>query len=191
MDKTGISTLAKRVCRQCGIEFMGGPRAWYCPNCRRERAKEANRRCKAKQRLNGHADRPLGSIDKCTVCGAEYVVQSARQKYCKKCAPEQYKIVDREQGRDWLKVAVRNHGEEYLELHRLRKKRHWQNNKKSKFCPICGKELEAGQKIYCNQQCRNAGKRYGYAKYSYKIGRQKTEPKLADYQKGGRLFNHE
>lgn len=147
MDKTGISTVAKRVCRQCGIEFMGGPRAWYCPNCRRERAKEANRRCKAKQRLNGHADRPLGSIDKCTVCGADYVVQSARQKYCKKCAPEQYKIVDREQGRDWLKVAVRNHGEEYLELHRLRKKRHWQNNKKANLALFAAKNWRLDKKF--------------------------------------------
>lgn len=31
MPQKGTSTLRMRVCRQCGIEFMGGPRAWYCP----------------------------------------------------------------------------------------------------------------------------------------------------------------
>ena len=26
-----------RTCRQCGRTFWGGPRAWYCPECRKER----------------------------------------------------------------------------------------------------------------------------------------------------------
>lgn len=32
MPQKGTSTLRMRVCRQCGIEFMGGQRAWYCPS---------------------------------------------------------------------------------------------------------------------------------------------------------------
>lgn len=28
-----------RICRTCGAQFSGGPRAWYCPDCRRERAR--------------------------------------------------------------------------------------------------------------------------------------------------------
>lgn len=184
-----MSTLATRICRQCGIEFMGGPRAWYCPNCRRERAKESSRRNKQKIRTNGQSDRPLGSIDKCIVCGAEYVVQAARQKYCKMCAPEAIKAVDREQGRNWLKEAVKKHGEEYLELHCIRKQLWEKNNKKDKICPICGEKLGPGMKIYCSPQCKNAGKRYRYAKYAYKAGIAKTEPKISDYMKGGRLYD--
>ena len=55
---------------------MGGPRAFYCPNCRRIRQREANERA----RKRGGATRPIGSIDKCKLCGAEYVVNSGRQK---------------------------------------------------------------------------------------------------------------
>lgn len=29
-----------RICKECGIKFSGGPRAWYCPNCRKERQKK-------------------------------------------------------------------------------------------------------------------------------------------------------
>lgn len=87
-----------RTCRQCGAVFDGGPRAWYCPTCRRERAKEANRRHRAKGRV---ADRPLGSTDKCVRCGKEYTVRSARQKYCPDCAYEGIQEADRPMSRKW------------------------------------------------------------------------------------------
>jgi rubrerythrin len=28
------NVIRTRTCRQCGKEFQGGPRAWYCPECR-------------------------------------------------------------------------------------------------------------------------------------------------------------
>lgn len=85
-----------RVCRQCGAVFPGGPRAWYCPICRAERAKEANRRYKS-----SGAARPLGSTDICTVCGKPYTVNSARQKYCPECAYEAVRAADRPASRAW------------------------------------------------------------------------------------------
>ena len=87
-----------RICRKCGAVFDGGPRAWYCPNCRREREKETYRRYRAKGRK---ADRPLGSLDKCVRCGQEYVVRSARQKYCPDCAYDGVREVDRPMSRAW------------------------------------------------------------------------------------------
>lgn len=57
------TTIRERTCRLCGKQFPGGPRAWYCPECRPIRQKEAA----AKQRRNG-PERPLGSLDHCTVC---------------------------------------------------------------------------------------------------------------------------
>lgn len=90
------STIRPRTCRQCGAQFPGGPRAWYCPQCRRER-KLAQARARQK---NGPA-RPLGSIDRCIVCGGEYVVVNGLQKYCPKCAPEATRAIDREQARQW------------------------------------------------------------------------------------------
>lgn len=70
-----------RICRQCGAVFPGGPRAWYCPTCRAERKRIAERRF----RRTGPY-RPLGSTDACKRCGGEYVVESGRQAYCKRCA---------------------------------------------------------------------------------------------------------
>lgn len=123
MPQKGTSTLRMRVCRQCGIEFMGGPRAWYCPTCRIERQREQGRTCKQRQRKG--QTRWLGSIDKCEVCGKDYIVNSARQRYCPDCAPERYREVDREQSRGWLKRAVEKHGEEYFKDHLKRKREFW------------------------------------------------------------------
>lgn len=80
------TTLAPRVCRTCGRTFEGGPRAWYCPDCRRTRQQEAN----ARYRKSG-AQRKLGTVDRCVICGQPYIVGSARQRYCPDCAPEQYR----------------------------------------------------------------------------------------------------
>lgn len=33
------TTIRPRTCRECGATFDGGPRAWYCPNCRAIRKK--------------------------------------------------------------------------------------------------------------------------------------------------------
>ena len=73
-----------RTCRQCGKSFPGGPHAWYCPECREERKRETDARFRAKH----GADRPLGSIDHCVVCGGGYIVVNWSQKYCPSCAPE-------------------------------------------------------------------------------------------------------
>lgn len=73
-----LDTVIKiRICQECGAEFYGGPRARRCPDCA----------CKAQQEINKQykkrgSKRPIGSIDKCEVCGAEYIVTSSRQKYC-------------------------------------------------------------------------------------------------------------
>lgn len=29
-----------RTCIRCSRSFQGGPRAWYCPDCRKERQRE-------------------------------------------------------------------------------------------------------------------------------------------------------
>lgn len=66
-----------RICQDCGIDFYGGPRARRCPDCAYKAQKETSRRHK-----KTGTKRPLGSIDKCAVCGKEYIVVSGRQKYC-------------------------------------------------------------------------------------------------------------
>ena len=63
------STLRDRVCRTCGSTFPGGPRAWYCPDCRAERTKKTNRAYKARAKAGN--TRKIGSTDICQICGKE------------------------------------------------------------------------------------------------------------------------
>ncbi len=189
MPEKGTSTLRMRGCRQCGTEFMGGPRAWYCPTCRIERQRESGRKCR--QRTIKGQTRRLGSIDKCEVCGKDYIVNSARQRYCPDCAPERVREVDREQGHGWLKRAVEKHGEEYFKDHLKRKREFWhKQNDKKHICPMCGSVFvpDKKNKKVCSERCRHAAERYSNRKCAFDHGRQKTEPNFADYQKGGRLY---
>lgn len=66
-----------RTCKDCGVDFFGGPRAKRCPNCAHIARKETQRQYKKRGAM-----RPIGSIDKCRICNAEYAVVSGRQKYC-------------------------------------------------------------------------------------------------------------
>lgn len=130
------AVILPRTCRQCGAVFDGGPRAWYCPMCRAERAKEASARYKRK----GKADRPLGSVDKCVICGKEYTVNSARQKYCSDCAYEAVRAIDRPMSKKWnqehketcypVKNAKRNQErKEHPEIIRAKEREYWSKNK--------------------------------------------------------------
>lgn len=75
--------IRERVCIDCGVTFLGDPRAMRCPSCQEKRIRERDR----DRKKTGPA-RKLGSVDRCERCGAEYVVNSGRQRYCKKCAAE-------------------------------------------------------------------------------------------------------
>lgn len=90
------TTIATRTCSVCGATFRAGPSSKFCPACLAERKKEQA----ARRRRTGTL-RPLGSTDKCQVCGADYIVKSGRQKYCPACAAEAIREKDRQQSRKW------------------------------------------------------------------------------------------
>lgn len=132
------TTIRPRTCRACGTTFDGGPRAWYCPSCRAERQKEASRRA----RKEG-TKRPLGSIDHCVICGKEYIVNSARQRYCPDCAPEAYVAADREASKAW------NAANDYYA------KRAQSPRSGIRLCVICGNPLPPGSNVVtCSPECR-------------------------------------
>ncbi len=85
-----------RICKSCGIQFSGGPRAWYCPNCREERKRTASR--ESKKREARGLTRKIGSTDICENCGKSYIVNSGLQKYCDDCREKMHKKIDNEQG---------------------------------------------------------------------------------------------
>lgn len=138
------TVIRPRTCRQCGASFQGGPRAWYCPDCRDERRRARDREYK---RI-GKPARPIGSTDLCARCGREYTVNGGRQMYCPDCA----------------KTAVR-------EKERLRKITYWEENrgkyaaqkkesaKGNKVCVVCGKPFSGrGPSVTCSEECARAHK---------------------------------
>lgn len=94
------TTIRFRVCRECGQTFPGGPRAWYCPECRAKRKKEQKHRYQTAGPV-----RPIGSTDTCVVCGKPYTVDSGRQKYCPDCAEAAVKAVVRPRKRKYNRVV--------------------------------------------------------------------------------------
>nr|DAK78432.1 MAG TPA: putative cytoplasmic protein [Caudoviricetes sp.] len=135
------NVIRARVCRQCGREFQGGPRAWYCPECRTARKEETDSRY-----LRGKAQRPLGTIDHCKICGKEYVVKSARQKYCPDCAEKAVKEVDRKQAIEHYEATKKLTNPIRNEKRRVG----------MKTCVICGKEFPADgtARNTCSDECR-------------------------------------
>lgn len=135
------TTIRDRVCRQCGRTFPGGPRAWYCPECRAERRRESAER----QRRRG-TQRPIGSIDRCEVCGGEYVVNSSRQRYCPQCAAEACRRADREQSKAWNAANTTPEG----------RKTERKASSAEIPCAVCGKPFvpTGGPAVTCGPECR-------------------------------------
>ena len=129
-----------RVCRTCGVSFRGGPRAWYCPDCRRERERER------KKRYNrGEFARHIGQKDYCLNCGEEYTIDSGMQKYCPKCQPIMHKKLDAEQS-----LAYYNANKEQINPARNERRRPPEAR-----CVVCGKSFKrVGQAKTCSEECR-------------------------------------
>ena len=135
LAKEKKSTIRDRVCRQCGVTFPGGPRAWYCPNCRQQRYRES----KAKYQKRG-PERPIGSTDKCSIFGKEYIVNAGRQRYCPDCAPAAIRENDRAASRQY---ALENNGrKQELRAANL------------KICVVCGEPFASSTPtVTCSQKC--------------------------------------
>lgn len=98
-----------RICKTCGISFLGGPRAFYCPECRQKRIKEQNKRYKDRKKHSYII--PLGSVIQCESCGCDIIKCSGLQRFCKQCAKKHLKIIDNKQSLAWNKnnqVKVKN-----------------------------------------------------------------------------------
>ena len=135
-----IDTVVKiRICADCGMEFFGGPRARRCPDCAYKAAQETSRRHKK----TGTA-RPLGSLDKCAVCGKEYTVKSGRQKYCSDaCQREGVLAWQREHKKGYNKVS----GQDIKKMERRKEAQ--------KVCAYCLRAFATDSPTpYCSDYCR-------------------------------------
>lgn len=131
------SVLRERTCKSCGNSFVGGPRAWYCPTCRKERQNDL------KRKRGGKTARPLGSIDICQICGNEYIVNSARQKYCPICADEA------------MKETVRIHKRQYMAENKEKMDPHKKEMRQNNWvCVICGNVFDKDNPtVTCSPEC--------------------------------------
>ena len=136
------TSLRPRICTVCGASFMGGPSALYCPPCRWEKRKETDRRHK-----KTGAKRPLGSVDKCQICGKDYVVIGSRQKFCPECAAEAIRANDRKASLRWNR---RNTTPKMRREDRQRASAPIQ-------CAVCGKTfVPHDASITCSPECSRA-----------------------------------
>ena len=160
------STLAERTCRGCERTFVGGPRAWYCHECRAERKKETDRR----HRKNG-TQRKLGSVDHCEICGKEYIVEGGLQRYCKNCAEDAVREIDRAQGREWNKKNKDR---------MLAQKKERKENRKA--CAVCRKQFyTGGPEVTCSEECAKVWKSYNMAMTDFKRARREKEPTIEEF----------
>lgn len=128
-----------RICRTCGVSFKGGPRAWYCPDCRKERQRERS----AKYRKST-PKRSLGSKDICQNCGEEYTVEGGLQKYCPKCQDIMHKKLDTEQSLEYYRK-----NKEIINPARNAKRR-----VPDARCVICGKDFKRSGRAKACPECR-------------------------------------
>lgn len=77
-DRKKSKPALTKICKDCGTEFLGHHNERRCPRCVEAALQESYRRYWDK----GGTQRPMGSTDKCILCGKEYTVASSSQKYC-------------------------------------------------------------------------------------------------------------
>ncbi len=135
----------KRTCRQCGVSFEGGPRAWYCPKCRTIRKSQTD--AEYRQRKQAGNVRKIGSADICQNCGGKYIVNNGLQKYCAKCAPAIMQEIDRIQGLEYYERKKNIINPARNAARRL-----------EKHCELCGEKIDSsGGRRWC-KKCENQAK---------------------------------
>lgn len=164
-----LDTVVKiRTCQSCGIEFYGGPRAKRCPDCA----------YKAKQTINKKhgTKRPLGSVDKCIICGQDYVATSGRQKYCSEvCQRIGVLTWQRERKKGYYKSS----GQDLKKQER--------RESKEKICVYCLRNFKSNTPTNtCSDFCRSEQQKINQCvadiKRGYKRDLKKYEDKRAMYR---------
>lgn len=136
------SVIRTRICQDCGKEFQGGPRAKRCRECAKIAIKIASKNRKSVP------SRRLGSIDICQICGAEYTVNSGRQKYC---SDECSRIATLQWQREHKKGYAKSSGQ-------YEKRKELQRNQK-KICVYCGRIFSGRESSNtCSEYCHSKNK---------------------------------
>lgn len=130
-----------KTCRDCGIKFVGYSNEGRCPRCVEAASQESYRRY-----LDKGTQRPLGSTDKCVLCGKEYAVKSGRQKYCSEKCRRKVSIPKQ---REYQRIYIRT-SERAAELKQRRKQ-------VTKICVYCLRPFKinnGSSTNVCSDYCR-------------------------------------
>lgn len=118
-----VNLIKDCVCKECGTNFKGGPRACYCPSCREIRKKETLEKHR-KNKKTGNT-RILGSIDICEQCGEHYMVNAGLQRFCPNCQESHNQEYDKVTG-----LAYYHSNKDIINPKRNIKRRNMRRNKK-------------------------------------------------------------
>lgn len=144
-------------CETCGHAFKGGPRARFCPTCRAERRKEQSAACWRRKRLG--EVRELGSVDKCCICGREYIVHGGNQRYCPMCAADAVAAIDRRQGLEW-------YAKHKDTINPARNVARREKVRGPHICRMCGQSYSGLRRDgCCSDSCRTDKRRLRQAQY--------------------------
>lgn len=145
-----------RICRTCGRSFQGGPRAYYCPECRVERQRASWRDYKRRKKTGDI--RPLGSIDKCERCGKDYTVEGPNQRFCPECQPIHAAEYDRVTA-----LAFYHANKDRINPARYERRR----IDPLRACVVCGRPFEhkSTKRITCSEECAKEHNRRMFKKY--------------------------
>jgi hypothetical protein len=161
------SVVRTRTCVQCHAEFLGGPSARYCLQCRLERTRAKDRAFKR----NG-AVRKLGNEYPCEKCGEPYVLNSGKQRYCLACSAEAI--------RENVLPKKRIYQKDYDPDHTKRKIL----KSGTRLCAICGKPIPDGRTTNtCSPECSKEQARITQNYADIRRGRRKS-PADAHYDSG-------
>lgn len=161
-------TIVEKTCKECGRVFYGGPRAWYCPECRRERTLKAGREYHRRG-----PSRKIGDTDICERCGEPYIVNGGGQRYCADCAKAA------------VYEAIRESKLEYQEKYRAE---HPGERKTKTVCIICGKPFMATKSTStCSAECAKEAARLSQNRSDIKRGKRKSPPEVRIIKKKNKM----
>lgn len=145
----------ERPCMDCGKIVRMHIKSKRCPDCQcaADNAHNADFR---RARAAGHT-RQLGSIDRCAICGAEYVVKGGKQKYCPDCAPAAYKTAANALSSVW---NLRTYADaDKREARNAARRSNFRAISRS--CVICGQDFlpETPRRRTCSEACHVEDKR--------------------------------
>lgn len=160
------------TCRACGREYYGHIKTIRCPECQAEA--DARHNAEYRQRRAAGHNREIWSIDLCERCGAEYIVNSGLQRYCKDCAEEATRQTRNDASREWNHKA-------YSDPDKRAKKNENKRAKQKLFiCAVCGHPFFAlGRQKYCSDECRLIG----FRQYQQKRSKERWQKIKAERQK--------